>query len=138
MKKTNVKRILSVALSFVLIAVIALTMTGCGKKKEESPQAPAQTHLKFVFKVIHSDGDEVTYNITTDKKYVGEALQEGGFIDGDEEEYGLYVKTVNGETLDYDTDGMYWAFYENDVLAARGADQTEIIPGATYEFRAEA
>ena len=29
-------------------------------------------------------------------------------IAGDEGEYGLYVKTVNGITADYETDGMYF------------------------------
>lgn len=158
MKMTNSKRILSVILSFVLIAVIALTMYGCDKKtpeaeskqpsteassNENSQNADASTpteapsYLTFTFMVTHKDGSVSSYNVTSDKKYVGEALLESGYIAGDEGEYGLYVKTVDGETLDYDTDGMYWAFYENGVYASKGVDQTEIVAGKTYEFKAE-
>lgn len=48
---------------------------------------------------------------------VGKALLDQGVIAGEDSSYGLYVKTVNGTTLDYDTDGMYWAFYINGEYA---------------------
>ena len=51
--------------------------------------------------------------------------------------YGLYVKTVNGITLDYDTDGMYWAFYINGEYVQTGVDATGVEDGAVYAFRAE-
>jgi hypothetical protein len=146
MKKTKFKRILSVILSFVLIAVIALTMYGCGKQTNEQPsesttketvteQTPAK--VSFTFKVTHKDGSVATFDISTDKKYVGEALIEGNYIAGEDGDYGLYVKTVDGETLDYNTDKMYWAFYEDGNYALKGVDQTEIVDGKTYEFKAE-
>ncbi len=51
--------------------------------------------------------------------------------------FGLYVKTVNGITVDYDTDGKYWVFYENGKYAVKGVDSTEIIPNVTYSFKVE-
>ncbi|MBQ2923597.1 MAG: DUF4430 domain-containing protein, partial [Tyzzerella sp.] len=51
--------------------------------------------------------------------------------------YGLYVKTVNGTTLDYDKDGMYWSFYINGDYAMTGVDVTEIKAGEKYSFKAE-
>ena len=65
------------------------------------------------------------------------ALVENGLIAGDDSEYGLYVKTVNGITLDYDKDGKYWAFYENGNYATSGVDQTEIVNGTVYSFKPE-
>ncbi|MCQ2386744.1 MAG: DUF4430 domain-containing protein [Clostridia bacterium] len=50
---------------------------------------------------------------------------------------GLYIKTVNGITLDFDKDGKYWAFYENGNYAAKSADQTPVKNGGTYAFKAE-
>ena len=41
-----------------------------------------------------------------------------GLIAGEDSDYGLYVKTVNGVTVDYDTDGKYWAFYVDGEYAA--------------------
>ena len=58
-------------------------------------------------------------------------------IVGEDGPYGLYIKTVNGITLDYDKDGKYWAFYENGKYAAKGASETEIVSGTTYSFKAE-
>ena len=60
-----------------------------------------------------------------------------GLIAGEDGAYGLYVKTVNGVTLDYDADGMYWAFYVNGEYASSGVDATEAVSGAEYMFKAE-
>jgi len=68
---------------------------------------------------------------------LGAALSELGLIDGEEGEYGLYVKTVNGKTADYDTDGMYWALYINDEYAQSGVDTVEIKEGDSYSFKME-
>lgn len=76
-------------------------------------------------------------SIHTDKTLVGEALQELELIAGDEGDFGLYVKTVDGITADYDKDGVYWAFYENGEYAMQGVDQTEITEGAAYSFKIE-
>ena len=58
-------------------------------------------------------------------------------IAGDESEYGLYVKMVNGITADYDADGVYWAFYINGEYAATGVDSTPITEGESYSFKVE-
>ena len=75
--------------------------------------------------------------IHTDKENVGEALEELGVIAGEESDYGLYVKTVNGETVDYDQDGKYCAFYVNGEYAMTSVDATEITEGDSYAFKVE-
>lgn len=60
-----------------------------------------------------------------------------GLIAGEESEYGLYVKTVNGITADYDKDGVYWAFYINGEYAQTGVDSTKIAEGESYSFKVE-
>ena len=80
-------------------------------------------------------GDEsVTFTVKTDKATVGEALQEYDLIDGEEGEYGLYVKVVNGITADYDIDKSYWAFYINGEYAMGGVDTTDITDGVVYKL----
>lgn len=88
----------------------------------------------FYFNVSFSDGETASYAIHTDAETVGEALLALELIAGDESQYGLYVKTVGEETLDYETDGKYWAFYENGEYAMTGVDSTVITEGATYSF----
>lgn len=140
MKKTGLFKSLSLSVCIVLIAVTALFTTGCNDSKTVSTPSEAQVSsqtAEFTFKVTDADGKETDFTINTDKKTVGEALLDKGLIAGDESEYGLYVKTVNGVTLDYDKDGMYWAFYENGQYASKGVDSTEVTAGAEYAFKAE-
>ena len=80
-------------------------------------------------------GDEsVTFTLKTDKTTVGEALQEYDLIDGEEGEYGLYIKVVNGITADYDVDQSYWAFYIDGEYAMSGVDTTDITDGVVYKL----
>lgn len=91
----------------------------------------------FLFTVTDADGNDTNFEVHTDKTTVGDALLELGLIAGDDSAYGLYVKTVNGVTVDYDTDGKYWAFYVDGEYASAGVDSTEISEGAVYAFKVE-
>ncbi len=91
----------------------------------------------FDLTVADKDGNETYFEIHTDKETVGEALIELGLIEGDEGEYGLYIKKVNGITADYDKDGVYWAFYVNGEYASSGVDLTKITEGESYALKVE-
>jgi len=145
MKRQNfINKLLSVITCLVLIAAIALTMTACGNKtansseKEdsqtltESVQTLGEGATEFNLTVSDKEGKETVFTVKTDKKTVGEALLDVKLIDGEKGDYGLYIKTVNGITADYDTDGTYWAFYIDGKYATSGVDTTEITKGASY------
>ena len=68
---------------------------------------------------------------------MGDALSQLGLIEGEEGQYGLYVKSVNGIEADYDKDGVYWAFYIDGEYALTSVDATEVTDGAVYAFRVE-
>lgn len=91
----------------------------------------------FTFNVTDADGNETNFEIHTDKETVGDALLELNLIAGEDSEYGLYVKTVNGITADYDKDQTYWAFYVNGEYAQTGVDSTNVTAGDTYSFKVE-
>ncbi len=148
--KTNwKKRVSSLFLCMVLIVAMALSAVGCGDSKKDSQETVTQQNVatdgsvlgegakSFDFSVVDADGSETKLEIHTDKEIVGEALKELGLIDGDESEYGLYVKTVNGISADYDADGVYWAFYVNGEYATSGVDSTPIAEGESYSFKVE-
>lgn len=92
---------------------------------------------EFTVTVTNVEGESKDYTVYTDETTVGAALLEIGLIAGEESEYGLYVKTVAGITLDYATDGMYWAFYIDGEYAMTGVDQTDITAGSVYVLCAE-
>lgn len=89
---------------------------------------------KNVVVEVKSDDQSVKFTIHTDKLTVGDALLESNLIAGDESEYGLYVKTVNGITADYDVDQSYWAFYIDGEYASTGVDSTDISESSVYQL----
>lgn len=147
--KTNkrFKNPLLLLLCFVLIAAMAL-LAGCDNKNEEdlssitSSNTSTATVLgegekEFLFTVVDAEGKETEFIINTNEKTVGKALMDLELINGEDSTYGLYVKTVNGITLDYDKDGKYWAFYINGQYASSGVEKTDIEPDSKYMFKAE-
>lgn len=133
MKKLHLARIASLILCFVLIAAVALTATGCSKVTK---LGKGQT--KFIFTVTDENGEEEKrFEISTDKTIVADALLENDLIVGEDTEYGLYVKTVDGVTRDYDVDGKYWAFCVNGEYAVKSPSETEIVAGETYGYKAK-
>jgi hypothetical protein len=79
----------------------------------------------------------ITLTVNTDAETVGAALLENGIIEGEDSEYGLYIKKVNGVTADFDKDKAYWAFYINGEYAMTGVDTTKIDPDVTYKLKYE-
>ena len=146
MKTKSVKKSLSLILCMVLIVAMALFTNGC---KESTSDVAAETEVSleggeigegstaFDFTVVDKDGNETAFTVHTDKEIVGEALQELGLVEGEEGDYGLFVKKVNGITADYDVDGTYWAFYINGEYAMSGVDVTPIAEGESYSLKAE-
>jgi len=151
MKKTQFTKLLSSAFCIVLIAAMALFTVGCNDNTANDlvssavTNADSQTEVKvfgsgatqFEFTVVDASGRETKFQVSTDKTTVGDALLDTGLIAGEDGAYGLYVKTVNGITLDFEKDGMYWAFYVNGEYAMSGVDETEIKSGEAYTFKAE-
>lgn len=114
----------SVPIHKSIIETSDVTKLGEGKKE-------------FIFTVITAEDEETVFEISTDKETVGDALAEHKLIDGEKGQYGLYVKTVNSVTYDFNKDGKYWAFYVNGEYATSGVDKTAITEGDTYMFKAE-
>ena len=151
MRVKNNKKLVSWLLCMMLIVAMALTTVGCGTDEQNGGQPAAENassadsnvtvlgegKTQFSFTVVDKDGNATEFEIHTDKEMVGEALLDLNLIAGDEGEYGLYVKQVNGITADYDVDQTYWAFYVNDAYATAGVDATAVEAGAKYAFKVE-
>lgn len=149
MKNSNKKRI-SLFLGMMLILAMALFTTGCGKEEITDENIPTPGLISpgvyedlsnigegiktFDLIIMDIDGNETLLTINTNQETVGAALQEHGIISGEAGEYGLYVKTVNGITADYNVDQTYWAFYIEGEYASSGVDTTKIENGITYSL----
>ena len=136
------KRFLAIILSVVMV----LSLVACGNKEAAENEGSkvvgngatvGEGATSFVTEVVDAEGNTVKFTVLTDEKTVGEALQKLGVIEGEEGDYGLYIKVVNGITADYDADGAYWAFYVDGQYAMTGADMTDVVSGTVYTFRVE-
>ena len=150
MKNNSMKKLLSLVLAFVLTAALALT--GCsGKPAEttapiEAPESAGSSAFtilgegekSFELIIVDKEGKEHLYLIHTDEEMVGYALIEHKLIEGEQGQYGMYIQSVLGQVLDYETDGMYWAFYVNGEYAMTGVDQTPVTADTSYMLKAEA
>lgn len=81
---------------------------------------------------VKADERQITFTIHTDKTTLGAAMQEHGLLEGEDSEYGLFVKKVNGILADYDVDQYYWGFFIDGEYAMTGVDSTNIEEGVTY------
>ena len=138
MTKHTQTKILSLVICIMLIAAMAFTVTSCNKSQGDK----VGTEFSFTFEIIEGKGEytetkDNTFLVKTNEKTVGDALYALGLIDGDEGDYGLYIKTTNGIFADYDVNGHYWALYIDGAYAMSGADTTEIVEGSVYRLSYE-
>jgi hypothetical protein len=83
--------------------------------------------------VTHTDGEVTTFDISTTAQYLAEALEPEELLEGEDSEYGLFVKTVDGEYAD-DTQGVYWLYDVNGTMAEYGVDTQPIADGDVVDF----
>ena len=134
------KKVLKSTVSLILALMFVLCLTSCNSTDEAklwddavySEDTQLGEGAKTVILNVKVGEKTVVFTVKTDKNTVGEALFEHQLITGDNGQYGLYIKSVNGITADFDKDGAYWAFYINGEYAMTGVDGTEIEEGATY------
>ena len=127
----------------VLILVCLLGLTACGNSVKNEGLWENATYLEdtelgegknTVTVEVKAENQSVTFTVNTEKDTVGAALLEHKLVEGDQGDYGLYVKKVNGITADYDLDKAYWAFYVNGEYAQSGIDSTKIEKDAKYSL----
>ena len=138
-------------LAIILALVMALSLMACGSSPAQQPgsDTDAETPVvtdgatlgegahSFTLEITDADGKTITATINTDEETVGAALLKLNIVQGEDSEYGLYVKTVNGITADYDKDQTYWSFYIDGEYAQTGVDMTAVNDGSTYKLAME-
>lgn len=139
------KKVFNTSLAMFLSLIMVFSFTACfGNEVPDkvgiwsealfTEDTQLGTGKKVLTVEVEAEEKVVVFTIKTNKKTVGDALQELQLIDGEEGEYGLYVKKVNGMTADYNVNQSYWAFFINGEYASTGVDGTAITEGETYRL----
>ena len=129
-------------LTAVLCVMMLACMTACTKEEEKGIWADAKytedTELgkgsKTVKVVVEAEEKKITFTIHTDETILGDALLAHELVEGEDGDFGLYIKKVNGMLADYDVDQTYWGFYQNGEYMMTGVDTTEFADRDQYEL----
>lgn len=125
MKKKNFAGILILCLATII------SIAFCFYAKDTvSSQTPATK--KIVIKVIIGENEKV-FDISTNGKTLSEATDEIKLVEGEQGQYGLYIKTVNGYTVD-ESKQEWWCITKNQEPVFEGIDNIKIADGEQYEI----
>ena len=105
------------ALAFCILALVLAAVWYMGRPG-------TQQGVKAVtVSVVHSDGTSKEFSFHTEEEFLGPALLNEGLIAGSDSAYGLFVETVDGETV---SGQDWWQLTCNGEYAQTGADTTPI------------
>jgi len=132
--------IISAAALVVIMAVMAVVYWQFGPENVYEKDNSSQTESpdtevaakKISVEIVFQDGTSKTVEINTNAESLRKALEEKNLIEGEESEFGLMVKSVDGVVADYDKDKSYWAFSKNGEYLMTGVDQTPVADGDSF------
>lgn len=111
------------ALFLSLILATAFLLTGCSKTSEGIKN--------ITVSIVYADGESENISITTEKKFLADALIEEGIIEYNKT--GLYT-TINGVTADYNKDKSWWCLTKGGKEVFEGFNTQAIADGDIFEI----
>lgn len=83
--------------------------------------------------VIHADSSERVFTYHTEEEYLGKVLLDEELIAGEEGPYGLFMLTVDGETVD-DSKQQWWCITKGGEMVNTAIETTTIQDGDKFEL----
>lgn len=83
---------------------------------------------------VVAEEKSITFTLNTDKEDLGSALLEHKLVEGEESDFGLYIKKVNGILADYDVDQSYWSFCKGGEAQMTGVSDAKLSGGEHFEL----
>jgi len=125
----NKKKILGIGLLLILIASLSFVYFKFSEK-------PVEGSKSITIEVINKAKESTKYELKTDAEYLREAMEEaeGLTFSGTEGDYGIMLDTVNGETVNYNTDGAYWSLIVNNDYGNYGIDKQPVEDGDSFQI----
>lgn len=136
---TEEKKKSSIAPAVIVAVILALVAAAFGVFYIIFGPQGVQGAKTIIVEVVDKEGIVSAYEHHTDAEFLRAAIEEMDSVtlEGDESQYGLYIKKVNGISAVYETDGAYWAIYVNGEYAMNGVDTEPVKDGSTYSFKYE-
>lgn len=120
---------------YTIIAVAAVIAVMLGIYSANRPDVTKGSKSVAVT-VIDDEGKESQYFVNTQAEFLKQVLDELSEQDftysGEEGQYGLYIDTVNGVTVD--NKSAYWGFYVNGEYCNYGVEKQPVADGDAFEI----
>lgn len=117
----------------VLSTIVVLLLVGFSLIYWNSRPDTSIGKKDIVVEVVVADEPSKEIAISTDAEYLRQALEEKSLIQGDESEYGLFVKTVDGVTAN-DANQEWWCFTVGGEEIMLGVDDIPVHDGDHFEI----
>ena len=125
----NNKKLIAAVVALVLV-IAALAGVYLATRPET---VEGQKNVTIV--IVYEDGTEKKLEYTTTCEHLSDLLLEKELVTGyASEEYGFTIESVDGITLDWATDGAYWALYEGEEYAVTSAAGIVLTEGGVYKL----
>ena len=122
----NKKSVIAIVVLLVMVAAAA----ACWFAFSPETVAGGKT---ITVDVTHKDGTTKSFEIKTDEEFLRGAMEQQGMLAGEEGQYGLYILTVDGETVD-ESNQEWWGYTKSGEQVNYGVDACPIADGDHYEF----
>lgn len=123
------KKILIIAAVVLLLIAGALLLIEGSKKP-----VPIEGSKTITVTVIQEGVEDKVFAIHTDAEFLRGALEQEKLIEGTESQYGLFVTTVDGVTVD-ESLRQWWCLNDGEGnMLDTGVDSTPIADGDAFQF----
>lgn len=123
------KKILIIAAVVLLLIAGALLLIEGSKKP-----VPIEGSKTITVTVIQEGVEDKVFTIHTDAEFLRGALEQEKLIEGTESQYGLFVTTVDGVTVD-ESLRQWWCLNDSEGnMLDTGVDSTPIADGDAFQF----
>lgn len=120
-------------LLIILTVVLVCAFAGFFYLNSVFKVQPVSGQKQVTVVVIHGDGKSTSHTYQTNSEYLGELLITEDLAEGDEDAYGLFIHTVEGEKAD-EQKQQWWCITKDGQDVMTGADTTVIQDKEKYEL----
>ena len=114
----------------ILLVAAAALIFGFWMRRQPAPSAGEKA---LTISVIHGDGSQRQFDLVTTTENLGDALVEAGIVEDNQQEFGLYIITADGETAD-EARQQWWCLTSGGERLTSGANDTMIQDWDVYEL----
>lgn len=134
--KSNKKGIIFIIIAVVVVVAISLTGYFLSNSNDDGNKVLGKNGDKTITVEVEvkEDEDIRTFIINTSADTLLEALEEQNLIDGEQQDYGYYITSIDGVKADLSLN-QWWSIYVGEDMIDTIIDKTPIKDGDKFHIK---